>query len=68
MYNPDQFGKESFDKLNTMIKEIINDYYVNHEADRFFQIVSILEACRTNGWTTEQIPQLVEMQNIIMMG
>lgn len=68
MYNPAQFGKESFDKLNKMIKEIINDYYANRDAEQFFQIVSILEACKINEWTIEEIPQLIEMQNIIVMG
>ena len=68
MYNPAQFGKESFEKLNKMIKEIINDYYANHDAEQFFQIVSILEACKINEWTIEEIPQLIEMQNIIVMG
>ena len=68
MYNPTEFGKESFDKLNKMIKEIINDYYANHDADNFFRIDQILQVCRSQGWTQEQIPQLIEMQNIIVMG
>ena len=68
MYNPSEFGKESFDKLNKMIKEIINDYYMNHDADNFFRIDQILQVCRSQGWTQEQIPQLIEMQNIIVMG
>lgn len=68
MYNPSEFGKESFDKLNKMIKEIINDYYMYHDADNFFRIDQILQVCRKQGWTQEQIPQLIEMQNIIVMG
>ena len=68
MYNPIEFGKESFDKLNKMIKEIINDYYMHHDADNFFRIDQILQVCRSQGWTQEQIPQLIEMQNIIVMG
>lgn len=68
MYNPTEFGKESFDKLNKMIKEIINDYYAHHDADNFFRIDQILQVCRSQGWTQEQIPQLIEMQNIIVMG
>lgn len=68
MYNPSEFGKESFDKLNKMIKEIINDYYMYHDADNFFRIDQILQVCRSHGWTQEQIPQLIEMQNIIVMG
>ena len=68
MYNPSEFGKESFDKLNKMIKEIINDYYVYHDADNFFRIDQILQVCRSQGWTQEQIPQLIEMQNIIVIG
>lgn len=68
MYNPSEFGKESFDKLNKMIKEIINDYYMYHDADNFFRIDQILQVCRSQGWTQEQIPQLIEMQNIIVMG
>lgn len=68
MYNPSEFGKESFDKLNKMIKEIINDYYKYHDADNFFRIDQILQVCRSQGWTQEQIPQLIEMQNIIVMG
>ena len=68
MYNPAQFGKESFEKLNKMIKEIIDEYYAHHDAEQFFQIVSILEACKINEWTIEEIPQLIEMQNIIVMG
>ena len=68
MYNPSEFGKESFDKLNKMIKEIINDYYMYHDADNFFRIDQILQVCRKQGWTVEQVPQLIEMQNIIVMG
>lgn len=68
MYNPSEFGKESFDKLNKMIKEIINDYYMYHDVDNFFRIDQILQVCRSQGWTQEQIPQLIEMQNIIVMG
>lgn len=68
MYNPTEFGKESFNKLNKMIKEIINDYYKYHDADDFFRIDQILQVCRSQGWTQEQIPQLIEMQNIIVMG
>lgn len=68
MYNPSEFGKESFDKLNKMIKEIINDYYMYHDADNFFRIDQILQVCRKQGWTQEQIPQLIEMQNIIVIG
>ena len=68
MYNPSELGKESFDKLNQMIKEIINDYYVHHDADNFFRIDQILQVCRSQGWTQEQIPHLIEMQNIIVIG
>ena len=68
MYNPSEFGKESFNKLNKMVKEIINDYYMYHDADNFFRIDQILQVCRSQGWTQEQIPQLIEMQNIIVMG
>ena len=68
MYNPQEFGKASFDKLNKMIKEIINDYYMYHDADNFFRIDQILQVCRSQGWPQEQIPQLIEMQNIIVMG
>ncbi len=68
MYNPSEFGQKSFDKLNKMIKEIINDYYMNHDADNFFRIDQILQVCRSQGWTQEQIPQLIEMQNIIVIG
>ena len=68
MYNPEKFGKESFDKLNQMIKEIIHDYYEYHDAENFFRIDQILQVCRTQGWTQEQIPQLIEMQNIILLG
>ena len=68
MYNPSEFGQKSFDKLNKMIKEIINDYYMNRDADNFFRIDQILQVCRSQGWTQEQIPQLIEMQNIIVMG
>ena len=47
MYNPSEFGQKSFDKLNKMIKEIINDYYMNHDADNFFRIDQILKVCRS---------------------
>lgn len=68
MYNPTKFGKESFEKLNQMIKEIIEDYYVHHDAENFFRIDQIFKVCRSQGWTEEQIPQLIEMQNIIVIG
>lgn len=68
MYNPNEFGKKSFEKLNQMIREIIDNYYDHPNADDFFRIDQILQVCRSQGWTQEQIPQLIEMQNIIVMG
>ena len=46
MYNPAQFGKESFDKLNKMIKEIIDDYYANHDAEQFSRLLVSLKPAR----------------------
>ena len=68
MNNPTKFGTESFEKLNQMIKEILEDYYKWHDAENFFRIDQILQVCRSQGWNEEQIPQLMEMRNIIVAG
>lgn len=58
----------NFDKFNGMIKETISDYYKYHDADNFSRIDDMLKVCRNYGFTKEQVPQLIEMQNIILIG
>lgn len=57
-----------FNKFNQMIKEVIEDYYKYRDVNNFFRIDQLLLVCRKQGFTEEQVPQLVEMQNIIVMG
>ena len=58
----------NFDKFNGMIKKTISDYYKYQDADNFFHIDDMLNVCRNYGFTKEQVPQLIEMQNIILIG
>lgn len=57
-----------FDKFNSWVKEFIDRYYKYHEAVDFFRIVELHKVCKEQGFTEEQVPQMIEMQNIIVMG
>lgn len=63
-----QIGEESFNNLNKTIRQLLDKYYRYRDADTFFQIDQLLQICRSQGWTQEQIPLLIEMQNIIVLG
>lgn len=60
--------QETLDKINQDIRETINNFYRNHDAESFFKIVGISDFCSSEGLTREEIPQLIEMKNIIVMG
>lgn len=55
-------------ELNQMIRETIDNYYRNHDAESFFRIDSLLSFCMKNELTVEQVPALIEMKNVIVMG
>lgn len=63
-----KFSKEDLDKLNKMIREVLDNYYKKHDADNFFRIDQILQVCRKCEFTTEEVPALIEMQNVIVIG
>lgn len=60
--------QEIIDMCNKYAREIINSYYQTHTADDFFRIDQILRVCQKQGLTKEEVPTLIEMQNIIVMG
>lgn len=60
--------KETLDKINKDIRDTLDHYYKNHDADSFFHIVSILDMCSSQELTKDEIPALIEMKNVIIMG
>ena len=67
-YGASKLTQETLDKINQTIKDTINNFYHQHDPDNFFKIVGIVEFCRSEGLTKDEIPQLIEMKNIIVMG
>lgn len=67
-YGISKLTQKTLDMINQDIQETINHFYRNHDADSFFKIVSILNFCNSEELTKEEIPQFIEMQNIIVMG
>lgn len=60
--------KETLDKVNEHIRETLDSYYKNHDAESFFHIVDLLEMCKSQELTKDEIPAFIEMQNVIVMG
>lgn len=60
--------QEIIDKINKYSREFLDDYYKYHKADDFFAIDQILRVCHKQGLTKEQVPTLIEMQNVIVLG
>ena len=55
-------------ELNQMIRENLDNYYRNRDAGSFFTIDSLLSLCRKHNLTVTDVPALIEMQNVIVMG
>lgn len=66
--NIKKLSKEEIDTLNIMIRETLDEYYRLHDADNFFRIDEILKVCNKQKLTVREIPALVEMTNVIVMG
>ena len=60
--------KETLDKINSHIRETLDHYYKDHDTDSFFHIVDLLDMCKSQEFTKEEIPALIEMTNVIVMG
>lgn len=58
----------TLEELNKMIRETLDNYYRQHDAENFFQIDSLLNLCRRSNLTSNEVPALIEMQNVIIMG
>jgi len=67
-YGFSKMTQETLDKINQKIRETINHFYRNYDAESFFTIVDLLNACKADGLTKDEIPAMIEMQNIIVMG
>ena len=67
-YGVSKLTQETLDKINQDIKDTISNFYRNHDAESFFRIVDISNFCQSEGFTRDEIPQLIEMKNIIVMG
>lgn len=50
------------------IKEVIQRFYKNQDADSFFEIVDIYNFMTKNGYTKEDYPIMIELSNIIVLG
>lgn len=60
--------QEIIDMCNKYAREILDSYYKTHTADDFFRIDQILKVCRKNELTVDEVPTLIEMQNVLVMG
>lgn len=55
-------------EFNEMSRKVLDSYYATRSADDFFKIDSMLETCRKYKLTPLEVPTLIEMQNVIVMG
>lgn len=63
-----KYDTEFMSKLNKMIRETLDDYYRHHDAENFFRIDDILKFCVKQEFTKDDVPALIEMRNVIVMG
>lgn len=66
-YGACKMTQETLDKINQDIRETVTNYYRNHDAESFFRIVDISDFCEQAELTRDEVPQLIEMKNIIVM-
>ena len=65
----EQFSRQEIVAMvNKYTREILDSYYKTHTADDFFRIDQILRVARKNELTVDEVPTLIEMQNVIVMG
>ena len=62
--------KEEVAKLNEWSREFLDKYYASNgtDGDTFFKIVDLYNVCKKQGFTVDEVPTLIEMQNVIVMG
>ena len=58
----------TYEVINGLIRETLDHYYAHRDAESFFKLDGYLRACMESGLTREQIPALIEMKNVIVMG
>lgn len=56
--------------LNLLSRELLDKYYASNgrDGDSFFKIDKILRICIEHHLTTDEVPTLLEMKNVIVMG
>ena len=67
-YGASKMTQETLDRVNQIIRETLDNYYRLHDPENFFKIVGMSQFCETEGLTREEIPALIEMKNVIVMG
>lgn len=60
--------QDIIDVINAQARDCIDSYYKERTADNFFRIDDMVRACQKYNVTKEEVPTLIEMQNIIVMG
>ena len=61
-------NQKQLSNLNCMINEAIENFRKDYNGENFFRIVDLLDYCRSKGLTKEEVPQMILMQNIVVMG
>ena len=56
------------DKFNKDVRNTIDRFYLTRNADSFFTLCDMVNFCKEQGLTQEEVPALIEMTNIIVMG
>ena len=57
-----------YSNINHLIRETLDNYYAHQDAESFFKLVGYLDTCKEHKLTENEIPALIEMQNVILMG
>lgn len=67
-YGDCKMTQETLDRINKDIRATLDRYYRLHDAESFFKIDRILNMCRVQNLTEDEVPAMIEMQNVIVMG
>lgn len=58
----------SVEIINEVVGKALDMYYQKRDADSFFALVEYNKMCNEMKLTREDIPRLIEMKNVIVMG
>ena len=55
-------------EFNQAVEDNITEYYKYHDTKSFFNIDALLRVCRDSNLTENEVPRIVELQNIVVLG